>query len=249
MLTGRVAGAAMSLCILSTSLVANSLVITFDSGDAYCWPLTENQTAGELRQDIEDALSIESENIELFLEDVRLEDEFQLTSHYYNDVRAVLKQDIPKKTYQGYRNYTNSVTASEFSNIHFILKTMATKTLAGLLKYKSELEETGDRVDHVHPLKFLTAVFTSEELKVHIHNIKKRGSWIWGEFFKGLKGSLQEESEIGNLNEFMILDFAANVKIDFKLIQNDLLNRHWDDFIKTLLTNIPREGDSGRYDQ
>lgn len=158
-------------------------------------------------------------------------------------------QVIPKKKHAGYRNYDNAMTVDDKKDLRFILKTMATKSLAGLLKYKSQMEYAGDRIDHVHPLRFLEAIFTDEELKVFIHNVKKRGGFIWGEFIKGLKGSLQEEYDLGNLTDEMVLDFSQQVDIDLSLIEGLIIGSKWDAFVKTLIIHIPREGDSGRYDQ
>ncbi len=156
---------------------------------------------------------------------------------------------IAKKTYAGFRDYHQTMTKDEKKDLRFLLKTMATKSLAGLLKYKSQMEYAGDRIDHVHPLRFLETVFTDEELKVFIHNIKKRGGWIWGEFIKGLKGSLQEEFDLGNLTDEMVLDFSQQVGIDIGVIEGLVKGLKWDDFVKTLIVHIPRKGDSGRYDQ
>lgn len=168
-------------------------------------------------------------------------------SAYQGDSEEILS--YPKKTYVGYRDYSKTLTSFEFADIHFIIKTMATKSLTSLLKYKSALNDAGDRVDHVHPLKFLLAIFKDEELKVHMHNLKKRGGMVWSEFYKGLKGSLQEELDLGNLTDDMIDDFSYTLDLDSALISDDIKKEHWDVFIKTLIVKIPREGDSGRYDQ
>jgi len=60
---------------------------------------------------------------------------------------------------------------------------------------KGDLVAAGDRIDHVHPLRFLEAVFTDEELKVGIRNIRGKG-WVWNHFVGGLKDSLSTEFNI-----------------------------------------------------
>lgn len=156
---------------------------------------------------------------------------------------------IPKKTHIGYRNYDKPVTAAEKKDIHFILKTLAQKSLASLWSYKSQLEYAGDRIDHVHPLRFLECIFTDDELIVYLHNIKKRGKWIWGEYIKGLKESLQDEDSIGNLTDNQVVDFSGKVSIDPNAVFSHIHAGKWENFVKTLIDIVPRNGDSGRYDQ
>jgi hypothetical protein len=155
---------------------------------------------------------------------------------------------ILKSTYIGYRDYNIPVSNDKKKVINFILKTMAKKSLASLWGYKSQLEDAGKYIEDVHPLRFLQTVFTDEEMKAYFHQIKKRASWIWGEFTKGLKTSLQEELNIDNLRDEYIYDFALNVNIDSTLIYDLIQHSQWDELIKTLLQYIPRQGQVDRYD-
>lgn len=148
-----------------------------------------------------------------------------------------------------YRDYNRSVTTLELEKIHFILKTLATKSLTSLLKYRSDLKRAGEIIDTVHPLQFLLVIFTDEELKVYIHNIKKRGKWVWKEFIKGLKKSLQDEFRQSNLTPEMVEDFAGQLQLPLYLIEELIAQGRWEEFVKVLIIEIPREGDSGRYDQ
>lgn len=155
---------------------------------------------------------------------------------------------IFKSTFTGYRDYNLPVDTEKKKAIRFILKTMAKKSLASLLSYKSELEDKGKFIDDVHPLRFLQIVFTDEEMKAYFHQIKKRASWIWGKFIKGLTTSLEEERNINNLKEEYIYDFAMNVSIDPSLIYDAIQNGQWEELIKILLQFIPREGQFDHYD-
>jgi hypothetical protein len=156
---------------------------------------------------------------------------------------------IPKKTYDGYRNYETLATDSEQQDIKYILKSLAQKSLASLWANKSQLESAGERIDHLHPLRFLSYIFRDEELKVYLHNIKKRGSWVWSEFIEGFKTSFQEETEIGNMKEEMLLDFVNTIGINLSVVHEIVKAQKWEEFVKTLILNVPRDGDSGRYDQ
>ncbi|MGA8163881.1 MAG: hypothetical protein WB791_02515 [Waddliaceae bacterium] len=153
---------------------------------------------------------------------------------------------ISQRSYTGYRNYHAPLNKNEVKDIHFILKILATKSLVSLLSYKSQLEKKGKRIDHVHPLQFLFAVFTDEEMKMHMYNLEKKRGWVWRDFMKGLSGSLQDESEIGNMKDSYVEDFANKLRIPVKLISGSIASCQWGALVKTLI-NSTKEGDSGRY--
>jgi hypothetical protein len=145
------------------------------------------------------------------------------------------------------RDYSASVSAKEKENISYIVKTLATSSWAQLLKKKDSLKKAGDRVDHVHPLKFLTCIFTDEELKGALHSIRNRGK-VWREFFEGLSDSLEEEANRKNMPPEVIQDFADKVGIPVTAIAGLIAEKKWAEFIDALLREIPREGNPGRYD-
>jgi len=156
---------------------------------------------------------------------------------------------VPKNSHEGYRKYQVPVTEKEKKDIHYILKSMAKKNLVSLWNHKKKLEGLGKRIDHIHPLRFLECVFLDEELKVYIYNIKNRGSWIWSEFIKGIKESLQEEADIGNMKDEFLIDFSQRISVDLNAFYAAVVAQKWEQFIKTLVNIVPRSGDPGRYDQ
>jgi hypothetical protein len=150
--------------------------------------------------------------------------------------------------YLGYpRNYLTDVTPEEKNDIRFIVTTLANKSLIAIALSKPELEQAGDRIDHIHPLRFLMTVFTDEELKVGIRNIRGKG-WVWNHFLGGLREALSTETQIGNMKEDYIQNFSKIVSINPILIQPAILHQKWDDFVDLLITNIPRKGDHDRYE-
>ncbi|MCH9608734.1 MAG: hypothetical protein S4CHLAM45_13150 [Chlamydiales bacterium] len=150
--------------------------------------------------------------------------------------------------YLGYpRDYLAGVSEHEKNAIHYIVKTLANKNLIAIGLLKSELEVAGDRIDHVHPLHFLRTIFTNDELKVGVRNIRGKG-WIWNSFTSGIKESLSTEMEVGNLKEEFIIDFAEAVKIHPDKIYPYVYSRDWDGLIDLLIKEVPREDDGNRYD-
>lgn len=144
------------------------------------------------------------------------------------------------------RDFNADVAPQEKEDIRYIVTTLANKPTAKLLFYKTSLDAAGDRVNHVHPLRFLETIFNDEEMKVGMHNIVKK-SWVWKEFMKGLGESLSEEKGRDNLTTEQIEFFANAVELKPSLITGSLNANRWEEFVVLLIKNIPRKGDHNKY--
>ncbi len=153
-----------------------------------------------------------------------------------------------KGGYLGYpRDYHAPVNGAERSDIHYIVTSLADKSLITIGFLKKDLEAAGDRIDHIHPLRFLMTIFTDEELKVGIRNIRGRG-WVWNHFVGGIKDCLATETSIGNMKDEYVNHFAKTVAIHPNKILPSIRQKNWDRFIEILIKEIPRKGDHDRYD-
>jgi hypothetical protein len=144
------------------------------------------------------------------------------------------------------RNYQSPVSPQEKKEIRYIITTLAQNSLTNIASSKSTLKKAGDRIDHIHPLRFLSTVFTDEELKVGVHAIRDRG-WIWDEFLSGIIGSFKEESAHQNMKAEFIHDFATNVGINVYFVLQPIQEGRWKDLINVLIDTIPRANDPNRY--
>lgn len=150
-----------------------------------------------------------------------------------------------KKT--AWRDYSISVAKEDKKDIHFIITTLARDSLIRIGTSRSSLKRAGERIDHLHPFRFLMAIFTDEELKAGAHAIRDRGGWTWEGFTDGIIGSLKEEAARDNVLQFAS-DFAKKVKIDSSLITPLLEKGKWEDFVNVLIDKIPRDINPNRYD-
>ncbi len=236
-----------------TAVTASQLVLHIQGKGSYSIEINETVRIDELCQWFLGQVKEETDSITVITEQGRqLSAQEYLQPQNYQEVWVDQKEDpelLPKKTYIGYRSYENKTTQSEKDDMYFIMKSLATKSIPWLMKNKSKLSAAGNRIDSVHPLRFLETVFTEEELKVYLHNIRKRSGFTWSEYLNGIKGSLEDECLIGNLTNEMLLDFASNVNVDYSILEPLARQEKWEDLIKTLIVYVPREGDSGRYDQ
>lgn len=146
-----------------------------------------------------------------------------------------------------YRAYENTLTPQERATISDIVLTLANTSYPKLLLKKGELDRKGAQIDHVHPLRHLACIFTDEQLKAGIRNIREK-KLVWRSYVNGLGSSLTEESQRDNLKEGYILDFAQMVGINPSLIWPLINERRWRDFIEVLIDSIPRKGNPRRYD-
>lgn len=146
-----------------------------------------------------------------------------------------------------WRDYSHSVSKQDKKDIHYIITTLANDSLISIGTSRSSLKKAGERIDYLHPFRFLMAIFTDEELKAGAHAIRDRGGWTWDGFTDGIIGSLKEESARNNVLEF-VPDFAHKVKIDSSLILPLLEKGKWQEFVNILIDKIPRSINPNRYD-
>lgn len=145
------------------------------------------------------------------------------------------------------RNYYTSISSHEKKDIRYIITTLANDSLASIGTSRSSLKKAGERIDHIHPLRFLVTAFSDEELKVGIHAIRSRGGLVWDEFSSGLIKSLKEESSRQNIQPEFIQDFAAQLGLNTSLIVPPIQESRWKDLINLLIDSIPRANDPNRY--
>jgi hypothetical protein len=151
--------------------------------------------------------------------------------------------------YLGYpRDYAAPLTDREKADIRFIVLTLANRSVLGIAKDKDAVEKAGDRIDHLHPLNFLLVVFSDDELKVGIKNIREKG-WIWSSFIEGVVMTLEVESRIGNLTDQMLQEFSKKVGVNIHDLQSFSKKGSWEKMVDYLIANVPRaQEDGNRYD-
>lgn len=145
------------------------------------------------------------------------------------------------------RVYENPIPSKDKKEIAYIVTTLAKSSLPKLLSQKSSLKKAGDRVAHVHPLSFLLAIFTDEELKVGVSVIRGR-SFVWSDFYGGLAESFNDEVRKGNVRSDQIIDFSHQLCVDSSHVNGYIAEQRWSDLVDYLITTLPREGNPDRYD-
>jgi hypothetical protein len=145
------------------------------------------------------------------------------------------------------RDYLQPVTADEKQDIGFIVNTLGMSSVTKIAKNKSSLKSAGNRVNHVHPLRFLMTIFLDDRMKASMQSLQKR-SLMWDEFISGLKKSLYEEAARDNMKVEYVQDFSATLKLSFEQVYPYVQQERWEQLVKALIQLIPRNEDANRYD-
>ncbi len=143
------------------------------------------------------------------------------------------------------RNYQAPLAETEKSNITYILTTLAKKSPARLWQEETKLRKKGDKINHLHPFRFLSYIFTNKELLPCIITVTER-KLVWREFKKGLYDTLTEESGKNNLVPHLEA-FAATVKVNSALLFPSIYQKNWDELVSVLIKNVPPIGETNRY--
>jgi hypothetical protein len=124
-------------------------------------------------------------------------------------------------------------TEQDKAYIYEIISTMSENGKLSLLFKQSYLKEIGAQINHLHPLKFLSAIFTEPHLKSCMY-------YIWDDRFKkngfldGLGPSLSREAEKGKLEQYL-KDFSIEVGVTVENIRPYFDVHDWENLVLYLI--------------
>ncbi len=143
------------------------------------------------------------------------------------------------------RDYHSPITAQEKKDLSELVRTLANEMQPALLGKKGHLESIGDRIVHLHPLKFLTIIFTDNELKVCMKNMDGK-AFVWKKFQGETVESLAKEHKAGNLKHEMVNDFATKVGLSGGEIIPFISGQKWEQLISYLIGKVKVEKPQGK---
>jgi hypothetical protein len=114
-----------------------------------------------------------------------------------------------------------------------IISTIGSKNEILLLLEKRSLERKGKEIEHVHPLRFLSVIFTDRELKAYFRSIRK-SHFKWGHLLDGLSRRLEEEADRDNLLRYLPA-FSQLLEVNLDVLRVLAHNRDWEAFVTYLL--------------
>jgi hypothetical protein len=241
------------ITMFCTSLTANGFDVYTPEGEFLFIETDESSSVSDIKEKLEQVTGYSSTQQKLIMGDQVLRDPMSDDAFAGEDGMWVYFDLTPSLFEKGDgipraagRDHSHLPTDSEKADIEFIVTTMGNSSLPSIAWNKSKLKSAGDRIDRIHPLRFLEEVFTNDKTIVGIYNLRSRG-WLWDRFTKGLFDTLTEESNKDNLNSFIAM-FATSVKVDKGLIKAAIVGQRWSDFLKLLIKHVEREGDPDDFD-
>lgn len=231
----------LSLFLFSIALFLNAseVVITPSHGESFILDIEPTASFLEVVGEIQNHLIVSELN---GLNEGYTDLNKEMSFSYTLGLPGIFASKVKPK---GPRNYLAPATESEKEGIRYVVRCLAKYNWTQLAKEQSSLKKTGDKIHHVHPLRFLQVIFTEEEMKAGIYVVRNK-SLVWGDYYNGMRKSLDEESDNNNLLQF-VPDFANNIGVNVHTIMPLIQNRQWTALVDTLISNIPRQGNPDRY--
>lgn len=146
------------------------------------------------------------------------------------------------------RSYEHLPTTQDKSDIRYIVENLSRQSPVWIGLHVAALKRAGDRIEEVHPMRFVEVIFTDESMKVAIRNLRSRGGRYWSEFMSGLRRSFAEERSRGNVHSGHVAELAKAVGIHPDIIQHAVMTGQWDNVVVLLIEHVPRKGDVNRWD-
>lgn len=145
------------------------------------------------------------------------------------------------------RRYDKKPTAQDVRDIRYIVENLADHSPVWIGLHVGALKGAGNRIESVHPIRFVEVIFTDESMKVGIRNLRARGGRYWSEFMDGLRRSFAEERARGNIQPCQVEALAEAVGIDPCVIMPAVMSGQWDNVLYLLIEYVPRKGNPNRW--
>jgi len=125
------------------------------------------------------------------------------------------------------------LTNKDKENITFIITCMGEQGKLWLLVHKNELNERGDKIQGVHPLKFLAVIFSDEYLKKVCMPTILNDYFKKKNFIEGLGANMTKEAQKGKVQKYLA-EFLNEIKLDkkhSKKLLEFVKTRDWEGFV------------------
>lgn len=225
-----------SLLFFHSLVFAEDVVVESLEGEAYILQVDQQDRFLDVVYSIQECLASEGQEREL-----SGWDSFKM---FFLRNRASTEY-LSKSTKIEARSYEAGVTPAQAADIAYIVKTLANSSLPKIKSAESSLKKAGERIDIVHPLQFLSCIFSNEELKVCLRNLQGR-TWVWKDFLGGLTDTLAEENARGNVAPYLS-DFAQKAHVNATELNPSAQAGNWKRFVNKLIELAPRAPGSDRY--
>lgn len=132
------------------------------------------------------------------------------------------------------------MTTEEEKMICQIIDTVGNSGLATLFLKQGELRDLGNKVQHVHPFKFLEVVFTRPDLKKCMNDVERHPATKWDGFMHGSGGTagfIQKCDRENARNNLLphVLGFCQAVKAHPDQVRDLVEKKQWEKLVRYLI--------------
>lgn len=117
--------------------------------------------------------------------------------------------------------------------ISSMIDTIANTNVFQLALKEREVQQKGDKINHVHPVRFLGTVFSDPKIKNDMIEIK-RSYFKWNGFIGGFSKRMDEEFQRDNVLRY-VPGFAASLNIDPEQVKRYVQSQDWDGLVRFLM--------------
>ena len=152
-------------------------------------------------------------------------------------IASIIKIPPPTQPPAGELSY-NQLACSEIDRqkITRLISVMAENgKLTLLIKYQRDLRQIGREIDHVHPLKFLSTIFSNPTLKGYMKEIY-HDYFKWTNFMDGLGNGLTAQAKQGKIVPYLN-DFAKEVGVQPEALQGYVQSLDWENMLVFLMNS------------
>ncbi len=129
--------------------------------------------------------------------------------------------------------YQLPLSEREQRQIAELMKTIGEKNIWGLLFRKREVEKMGKKVNHVHPMRFISHILGDPKLRKHLKEVKN-SSFKWDHFIDGFAKRMKEETHKQNITAY-IPGMAHYLQVDPEEIAAFIQKKDYEGLVKALL--------------
>ncbi len=121
--------------------------------------------------------------------------------------------------------YSLPISGADKNNITWIINTIAKSNLVKLGLNGNDVRKRGDKIEHVHPLRFLSYVMGEGGLRGDMKKITK-SSFKWNNFMDSFSKRLTREMNNNNLLPY-VSGFAHSLNVDENTVRSIIERQDW----------------------
>ncbi|GAB4189476.1 MAG: hypothetical protein Tsb0015_10190 [Simkaniaceae bacterium] len=129
--------------------------------------------------------------------------------------------------------YKLAISETDKINVSKLIKKLADRNVIELLWHKKEMTRLGDKIEHLHPLRFIGYIYSRPDLIKCMKTISQN-SFKWHAFVDGFAGGMDKEAKRNNLIAYLP-GFCRETGAEENAIRNFISKHQWEELLRYYL--------------